>query len=187
MATAFLLFALGDMTCQVLERRQQWDYMRSLRLASVAGLLINPISQLYFHFFVPHIDVRRHFPSTKGHVLNSLIRGLTHFLLMGQFANAAQLYLFAYLKNFKTEEGHLNLTTKFATSFKVGGLFWPPMHFINYQYVPVHFRQPFVNLNAFFYSIFLSYLSNRKIEGHVAAGYASGKEMRVTLEERVMV
>ena len=88
MATAFLLFSLGDMTCQILEKRQEWDYMRSLRMASVAGLVLNPVSQLYFHFLVPCIDVRHRFPSRKGHVLNSLLRGLVHFLVQGTFANA---------------------------------------------------------------------------------------------------
>ena len=164
MATAFLLFSMGDMTCQILEKRQEWDYMRSLRMASVAGLFLNPISQVYFHYFVPCIDVRRRFPTAKGHLLNSLLRGLAHFLIMGTFANASQLYLPAYLKNFNAEEGHLNLTTKFGTSFKVGGLFWPPIHFFNYQFVPVHFRQLFVDVNAFLYAIFLSYLSNKQIE-----------------------
>ena len=39
MFTAFCLFGSGDITCQILERQSKWDYVRTLRMASVAGLV----------------------------------------------------------------------------------------------------------------------------------------------------
>ena len=98
----------------------------------VAGLLLNPISQVYLNYFVPYIDIRMRFPSPAGRIMNSALRGVMHYTLMGIFANAAQLGLPAYLKNFDPNEGYANLNSKFDTSIKVGACYWPVVHFLNY-------------------------------------------------------
>ena len=45
MATAFVMFSLGDTICQIgIEKAKSWNYMRTLRAASVAGMFMNPLS-----------------------------------------------------------------------------------------------------------------------------------------------
>ena len=167
MMTAFILFTFGDMTCQTLEQRTQWDYMRTLRMASVAGIILNPISQVYLNKIVPHLDLRTTFPSKAGHVFNSFFRGLSHFLFMGTLANSSQLFLPAFLKNLDFQEGYLNWNSKVVYSMQVGAAYWPLLHFLNYQFIPNHLRQLFVDSMAFFYAIFLSYLSNKAVHSQI--------------------
>ena len=45
MATAFVMFSLGDGICQFgIEKVKHWDYKRTLRAAFIAGGFMNPLS-----------------------------------------------------------------------------------------------------------------------------------------------
>jgi hypothetical protein len=82
---------------------------------------------------------------------------------MGPIVNASILFFPAAFKHFDASEGMLNLRAKFYTAMVGGAFFWPLIDFCNYQFNVKHMRQPFVDFVAFFYGMFLSYLSNRAI------------------------
>ena len=126
-------------------------------MAFVAGLVKNPISQVYFNNVVPLLNFQ------YGRVMNAVGLSTVHFFIMGSAASSAILFGPAYLKNFDINEAYTNLTTKFMSSTYVGALFWPPIHFMNYLYAPLHYRQLVVDISSFFFSIYLSYLSNRSL------------------------
>lgn len=161
--TAMLSFSVSDIVCQLLEKAEVWDYVRTMRMASTKGLISNPFTQLYFHFVVPHVDIRRFMKRSYGaKILNSMFRSTADFFFKAPVINGAILFFPQALKHMDFNEGFVNLKLKFFTAMKAALTIWPGMYFMNYQFVPAHLRVPFLDLIAFFYGIFLSYLSNRK-------------------------
>ena len=132
-------------------------------MAVTAGLFKNPISQIYLSKVVPHLNICFVNPTPMGRIMNSAMKSMVHFFTMGSLANAAVLLMPAFLKNMDPNEGFNNLVTKFEPSMKVGALFWPPIHFLNYHFSPLHYRQLVIDLSSFFFAIYLSYLCNKSI------------------------
>ena len=138
--------------------------MRTLRMAIVSAFIQNPMSQMYFTFVVPHADIRKYCPPGKAMLLNSIFRSLLHFSVIGPIANTNALIFPEYLSSFDFEKAHANWKAKIWTAMSASFCYWPFVHFVNYMFVPPHLRQPMVDMSAFFYSVFISYLANKKIK-----------------------
>lgn len=131
--TAFFLISLADIICQALERAQIWDYLRTLRLGSTRGLIINPISQFYFNHIGSRLNLAKILSITRGaNLINNIFRGLMHYVCMGSVVVSSYLFFPAAFKTLSIEDGFENLKAKFLTGMRAGGYFWPYVHFINY-------------------------------------------------------
>ena len=96
--------------------------------------------------------------------MNSLFRSFMHFVTMVPIANSNSLIIPEYLTNFSVEEAKSNWNAKFWTAMKASACFWPFVHFLCYQFIPPHLRQLTSDTGAFFYSVFISYLSNLRLK-----------------------
>ena len=65
--------------------------------------------------------------------------------------------------------------TRMMSVQKVSLLFWPPINFICFHYLPFHTIIPFMNLMALIYSCMLSFINNRgSNESKTKAGESVG-------------
>ena len=171
MATAFCIFGLGDITCQMLfERRKEWDKMRTLRQSFVIGCIINPSTQLYMINVAPLINLNRVLTKSKVKMTGSslhvgcenVLKACSQFILIGPPQLSVICFLFGFLKELEVQDGIDYWQLKFIQTFQLGMCFWPCANFIAYHFFPFHKRQPVLDSMAFMYSIALSYLVNSK-------------------------
>lgn len=146
------------------------DFLRTLRFSSTAGLIINPVSQIWISKAVPFIDLNKMTGGSFNRVMargasvaNNLFKSITHHMIIGTFGCVAMLFFPAFTKHFDPDEGMMNVKTKFSTSFTAGWAYWPLVLFSTYNFVPSYLRQSMIDIYAFMYGIFSSYISNRSI------------------------
>mmetsp|Transcript_4675 Transcript_4675/g.7948 ORF Transcript_4675/g.7948 Transcript_4675/m.7948 type:complete len:189 (+) Transcript_4675:79-645(+) len=167
MLTCFILFCLGDVTCQMLEFKKlqnqqgadksshrnaaseillpqekfRWDSRRTVLQGTSAAVFNNPVSQLYLAKVAPLVDVSRWMGvSTLGNVLNNATRACVHFFCMSPF----QISLFfggnALLDTWSFEAAAKNVADKYWVTYNIAKFYWPCANFLVYQFAPVHMR-----------------------------------------------
>ena len=92
---------------------------------------------------------------------DNVVKGITHTMVMGPVGNAVFLFCSQMLRNgFSINESVRHTYDKFGCLCSVNMLFWPPMNFLAYHYMALHYRMHFFAIGNYFYSVVVSYLNN---------------------------
>jgi protein Mpv17 len=154
--TSFVGFTAGDILAQnFVEKKEKYDYARSLRLASF-GFLIHGTTG---HYFYGMLDSK--LPGTKPMTVASKVAidqvfwnpcfGVMFFTYLGLAEGKTPAQILQKIK--------ADLQMAVMGSWGV----WIPAHTVNFAFIPPSQRLLYINTIQIFYNIFLSFLGNKKV------------------------
>ncbi|CAL0333369.1 unnamed protein product [Lupinus luteus] len=155
--TSSLIFAAADLTSQMITLHSSsasYDLKRTSRMAIYGLLILGPSQHVWFNF------LSRILP--KRDVSTTLKK-----IFMGQalFGPVINTVFFAYNGAVQGESGPeiiARLKRDLLPTLLGGAIYWPICDFFTFRFVPVHL-QPLVNSScAYIWTIYLTYMANRK-------------------------
>jgi protein Mpv17 len=150
--TSFITFGFGDILCQMIEKKQNFDWKRAFIQGSF-GFNITPWLHIHFCKILPFL-----FP---GNTKTALAKSVFY----DQTVNAAifTTTFFLYLdmcsgKNFETAYNELKI--KFLPVLYDNWKVWPILMAFNFSVVPMQYRVLFSNFCGMIWVAYLSYFQN---------------------------
>ncbi|XP_068630687.1 mpv17-like protein 2 [Battus philenor] len=133
----------------VLPRRFNWA--RTARMFFV-GFLMGPMHHYYYVYLdkmLPNADFRT---VAKKIACDQM------------FASPATILCFFYgmgtLENKTLQQSTYEVRQKFIYVYMGDCLFWPPVQFLNFYYLPTHYRVFYINIATMIFNIFLSFIKH---------------------------
>lgn len=145
--SGFTISMMGDIVCQNITNYGNFDYIRTIRYASI-GIFMTP-QVLYWYRFID-----RYLKSTKFKVLNDQL-----------FFSPYDIILTFSINTLLIGGNYLDIKDKiyndFPQTYFGNILFWSTFLTINFKYIPLNYRLIFSNCGSFIYNIYLSYKVNK--------------------------
>ncbi|CAM9718156.1 unnamed protein product [Discosporangium mesarthrocarpum] len=153
--TSFTGFTIGDILAQkFINPEDEYDFMRTARLASFGGLVHGPTG----HYFYNFLDSK--LPGTKPITVATKVAidqtvwnpffGVMFFTNLGQAEGKSMTQI--------KEKIEADLATAVMGSWTV----WIPAHTVNFAFIPTSQRLLYINTIQIGYNMFLSFLGNKK-------------------------
>ena len=148
----------------VVEKKDRWNYNRSLRQAFVGSCVICPMNMLYVSKLAPKVSgVLSRFQAVKScPPAKTLFRTWAQFLILGPVQANIIAFMSGYLKNRSKIEGVQQWRTKSAGVYSLNMFFQPQAALITSSVIPMAMRTPASHAMLFSYSVLLSYVLNNK-------------------------
>ncbi|KAH9286088.1 Protein Mpv17 [Echinococcus granulosus] len=144
----------GDIIAQKIVEKREWELSRTVKFGAIGLFAIGPTLN-FWYAFLDRIY--------KGQsVIRTLKMVATDQVVMAPILCSSIIGLAAFTRNWSVEEAKQKLSTSFCSALKKNYMVWPPTQFINFTFVPVHFRLFVVNFVSLFWNSFLSYISQKK-------------------------
>ncbi|KAI9596928.1 hypothetical protein BDF19DRAFT_403276 [Syncephalis fuscata] len=166
-ATAVRLSAvLSPSTSQPQEENASLNLTRTVRFATY-GFAIAPI----IHHWYALLDRRFPLPilsSASGSQMSSRMLGQVFKRVLGDqivFAPIGLAVFFSAMTLFEgggVEQIKEKIATSYTSALKANYMVWPTVQFVNFCFVPLLLRVPFVSAVSVFWNSYLSYLNNRR-------------------------
>ncbi|KPJ09731.1 Mpv17-like protein 2 [Papilio machaon] len=154
--TSGAFMGIGDIIQQEIEYQskvlpRRYDWPRTARMF-IVGTIMGPMHHYYYIYLdkvLPYADVK------------TVVKKIACDQL---FASPATLLCFFYgmgtLENKTLEQSTLEVKQKFVYVYMGDCLFWPPVQFLNFYYLPTHYRVFYINLATMLFNIFLSFIKH---------------------------
>ncbi|XP_041976722.1 mpv17-like protein 2 [Aricia agestis] len=154
--TSGLFMGLGDYIQQKIEaypdtKKRDYDWYRTGRMLIVGGVL-GPLHHYYYVYLDkiwPRADLR-----SVG------IKILWDQLACSPLTILCFFYGMGYLEKHSTTEINDEVKEKFMYVYLGDWFFWPPVQFINFYYLPTHYRVLYINIATTAYDVFLSFMKH---------------------------
>ncbi|XP_061371408.1 uncharacterized protein LOC133313993 isoform X2 [Gastrolobium bilobum] len=155
--TSSLIFTAADLTSQMITLPSSstlYDLKRTSRMAIYGLLILGPSQHVWFNF-LSKIFPNRDIPTTLKKI----------FMGQAVFGPAINTIFFSYNGAVQGESGPeiiARLKRDLLPTLLGGALYWPICDFVTFKYIPVHL-QPLLNSScAYMWTIYLTYMANRK-------------------------
>ncbi|XP_063361595.1 mpv17-like protein 2 [Cydia amplana] len=154
--TSGIFMFLGDLAQQEFEYRSEhlkkrYDWARSARMLTV-GILMGPLH----HYYYVYLD-----KVLPGAEIKTVFKKIAYDQL---FASPATILFFfigmGMLENKSTQETKDEIAYKFKYTYIGDCLFWPPVQFINFYFLPTKYRVFYINGATMLFNVFLSYIKH---------------------------
>ncbi|KAI8429023.1 hypothetical protein MSG28_007599 [Choristoneura fumiferana] len=154
--TSGSFMAIGDLIQQEIEYQnklipERYDWQRCERMFFV-GTLMGPLHHFYYVYLdklMPRADAKT--------AIKKIICDQT-------FASPATIIFFFYgmglMEKKSPEQSTEELRQKFLYVYMGDCLFWPPVQFFNFYYLPTQYRVLYINAATLFFNIFLSFMKH---------------------------
>ena len=159
MATAGIIFAGADTFCQkIIEKKpdKKFDYRRLINMVLIGTFMSAPISHLWYCKWGNKLGAKL---TTNSKLQPWVAMGLDQ-VLYTPVTLTMFLFMNQYAKDFSVLKAINNVREKLWRGMVANWKVWPPLVWINFALVPIHFRVLFVNVFGFFWTIYLTYLQN---------------------------
>ncbi|XP_047986287.1 mpv17-like protein 2 [Leguminivora glycinivorella] len=154
--TSGVFMLIGDLAQQEFEYRchyikERYDWARSARML-IVGAFMGPLHHWYYIYLdkvLPQADIRTVGKKIAADQL---------------FASPATILLFfigmGMLENKSIQETKDEIVYKFKYTYVGDCLFWPPIQFINFYFLPTKYRVFYINGATMLFNVFLSYIKH---------------------------
>ncbi|XP_037302546.1 mpv17-like protein 2 [Manduca sexta] len=148
--------AIGDLIQQEIEFQskilpERYDWLRAARVF-IVGTLMGPMHH-YYYIYLDKILPKANFKTVFTKILcdQAVVSPLTIL---------CYFYGMGILENKSLEESKDELVKKFKYVYLGDCLYWPPVQFLNFYYLPTHYRVLYINLATMIFNIFLSFMKH---------------------------
>ncbi|VVC97250.1 unnamed protein product [Leptidea sinapis] len=144
---------IGDVVQQEIEvhanKLKKYDWSRTARMF-IVGCLMGPLHHYYYIYLdkvLPHTDIK----TVVKKILNDQ-------LLASPATILSFFYALGVLEGKTFKDSTQEIKEKFKYVYIGDCLFWPPIQFINFYFLPTHYRVFYINFATMIYNVFLSYM-----------------------------
>jgi hypothetical protein len=155
MATTAVIYGAGDTCSQVLtpifkNEKSSFSLVRNIGQASFGLFLLGP----FYHHYFKTLDMVVKVPGWRGTALKLIIdQTIGATLIISGFATWNTMFRGGSFQDVQNE-----LKNNFFNIMKMNWMVWPAAGVISFGVVPTEYRTLFVNVVAFFWSAYLSYI-----------------------------
>ncbi|CDS41086.1 protein Mpv17 [Echinococcus multilocularis] len=149
-----IIMGCGDIIAQKIVEKREWELSRTVKFGAIGLFVIGPTLNFWYAFLDRIYNGQS--------VIRTLKMVATDQVVMAPILCSSIIGLAAFTRNWSVEEAKQKLSTSFCSALKKNYMVWPPTQFINFTFVPVHFRLFVVNFVSLFWNSFLSYISQKK-------------------------
>ncbi|XP_072940873.1 mpv17-like protein 2 [Epargyreus clarus] len=148
--------AIGDLVQQEIEyqskiSKHRYDWARVARMF-IVGTFMGPLHHYYYLYLdkmLPLADIKT--------VLKKI---MSDQLFASPGTIICFFYGMAYLERKTLQESTNEIKEKFKYVYLGDCLFWPPVQFLNFYFLPTHYRVFYINFATMIFNIFLSYMKH---------------------------
>ncbi|KAI3445903.1 hypothetical protein Pfo_002568 [Paulownia fortunei] len=152
--TASLIYAAADISSQtiVMETMEQYDLMRTLRMAGYGMLILGP-SVHYWYNFMSRVFPKRDLLSTfKKMALGQTVYGPAMTVIF--------LSVNAALQGESDSEIVARLKRDLLPTMINGIMYWPVCDFVTFKFIPVHLQPLVTNSFSYLWTIYMTYMAS---------------------------
>lgn len=153
--TSLSLFALGDIFAQLLEKKGQFDKLRTFRIALYALIFVGPVSHYWYRLLDNIVEKRIKIFSREAIFLKI---AFDQFL----YTPPMTVVFFGYMalaSGGSIVNAITDVQSKVFPTLKVNWMVWPLVHTVTFGVVPLEYRVLFISVVAVFWACFLSLAS----------------------------
>ncbi|XP_004931938.1 mpv17-like protein 2 [Bombyx mori] len=148
--------AIGDLFQQEFEfqsklLKERYDWARAVRMF-IVGTVLGPMHHYYYIYLdkvLPKNDVKTIFKKI-----------LYDETIVSPLTIVCFFYIMGTLEKKSLEKCNEEITKKFKYVYLADCLFWPPVQYINFYYLPTQYRVVYVNLATMVFNVFMSYMKH---------------------------
>ena len=149
------IFTLGDILSQTFEKKlsktQKFDWQRSARVGMYGGVFAGPSLHFYYSYILPYL--------IPGSSMKSIVKKICFDQTVGVSIMISMFYTVQTLLNKGTfTDVRNNIAANYWTTLKTNWMFWPPLMFLNFTFVPIQFQVLFVNVFGVAWNGYLSFV-----------------------------
>ncbi|KAJ8731959.1 hypothetical protein PYW08_014689 [Mythimna loreyi] len=154
--TSGLCMAIGDLVQQECEYQtkvlpQRYDWGRTARMFSV-GVAMGPLHHVYY------VQLDRILPKAD-------LKTVAKKILCDQaFASPLTILCFFYAMGGLEQKSFIEITSevqkKFLYAYTGDCMYWPPVQFVNFYFLPTQYRVVYINVATMIFNIFLSFVKH---------------------------
>ncbi|XP_050343151.1 mpv17-like protein 2 [Nymphalis io] len=147
---------IGDLILQEIEFQskilpKRYDWSRAGRMLLV-GTLMGPMHHYYYIYLDKFLP--------KANLKTVAQKIMTDQLIASPLTILCFFYGMGYLEKKTFEQSTLEIKEKFRYVYGGDCLFWPPVQFINFYFLPTHYRVFYINVATMIYNVFLSFMKH---------------------------
>ncbi|CAH0700024.1 unnamed protein product [Spodoptera exigua] len=160
--TSGVCMALGDLIQQEFEFQtkvlpERYDWGRIARMFTV-GTAMGPLHHFYYDYLdklLPKVNLKTVFLKIGcDQAFASPVTLITFFYGMG------------YLEQKTLRESTEEIKKKLLYAYVGDCMYWPPVQFINFYFLPTHYRVVYINVATMIFNIFLSFMKHYDQKSH---------------------
>eukprot|EP00742_Colponemidia_sp_Colp-10_P005479 GILJ01005854.1.p1 GENE.GILJ01005854.1~~GILJ01005854.1.p1 ORF type:complete len:183 (-),score=11.13 GILJ01005854.1:269-817(-) len=151
--TSGVLFAVGDVMAQGIEKQPRWNWRRTYRLGLIGGAFAGPSLHMWYGTLAKVIPS----PTMQG-ALGRMALDQTFFatfFISGFFTSVGML------EGQSVEQIKGNLREQLLPTLKTNWMIWPGVMFLNFFYTPVAYQVLVVNTVALGWNTYLAHVSHK--------------------------
>ncbi|XP_026739772.1 PXMP2/4 family protein 4-like [Trichoplusia ni] len=154
--TSGLCMAIGDLVQQEIEYQQKilpnrYDWGRAVRML-IVGTAMGPLH----HYYYCHLD--KVLP--KVNLKNVFIKILCDQGFASPLTILSFFYGMGILEKRSLYDITMEIKTKFLYVYTADCLYWPPVQFVNFYFLPTCYRVVYINVATMIFNIFLSFMKH---------------------------
>ncbi|KAL0479845.1 MPV17 [Acrasis kona] len=146
---------LGDVLCQKVEHYetdQEWDRIRSLRMAVLGAFISGPTSHVVVH------TLERLIPGNS--VKSSAMKTLCNSFI-APFTMSISFTAIVLMKGQTLDDAKRKIKNDVPSTWLTAGCYWPIVGFLNFRHTPLQYRPLVGSLAGVLWNIFMSKQTNR--------------------------
>ncbi|KAK6946016.1 Mpv17/PMP22 [Dillenia turbinata] len=153
--TSALIHIAADLSSQTITHQslEQYDFLRTLRMAGYGMLVLGPSLHFWFNF-MSRVFPKRDLVTT----FKKIILGQTTY---GPFMTVVFFSLNAHLQGEGGPEIVARLERDLLPTFKNGVMYWPICDFITFKFIPVHLQPLVTNSFSYAWTVYMTYMAGK--------------------------
>lgn len=160
--TSGVCMALGDLVQQEFEFQTKvlparYDWGRAGRMFTV-GTAMGPLHHYYYEYLdkvLPKANLKTVFLKIAcDQAFASPLTLISFFYGMG------------FLEHKTLQDSTAEIKKKLMYAYTADCMYWPPVQFINFYFLPTHYRVIYINVATMIFNIFLSYMKHYDQRSH---------------------
>jgi hypothetical protein len=144
----------GDALCQQVVGTNQWDYKRSLIMATTGFFVSGPISHTTIHILERFIPGNTRKASIQKVLCNTLLAPL-HM--------SATFTTVTLLKGKSLSDAQQKIKRDLPLTYAAGGMYWPLVGYFNFRHTPIQYRPLVGSLAGVVWGIFMAGQVNKEL------------------------
>lgn len=166
--TTSVIFGAADVTAQMITpSSDSFDSIRALRMAAYGLLFLGPSQHVWFNF------ISTTFP--KQDAITTLKKILMAQVILGPTGTSAFFTYNSLLQGENCEQIVARLKRDLLPTLVTSAMYWPFCDFATFRFIPVPLQPLMNSSSAYFWTIYLTYRANSKIDNHELTAIANAK------------
>ena len=170
-----------------------YDLIRTLRIGCYGLLVSGPLSYGWYKYLDKFLVLKKN-ASRSETIKLAIYKVFVDELVFGPITLGAFFYVVSLFEGKTPQQALQKLKDEFWTTFIVDLLLWPGAQYINFRYLPTHYRILYISTLNIFWNSFLSFMQHdahgahsdtHAVSNQVEENHQTEQQQQVTKQQEV--